>query len=107
MVIKRETTGSTTLHGKGRDLIEIEKAMQFNKDACVWAILGDASEVRRSNERTTILEALAEADSKPLGPNQIAAACGMKAANVRRLLGKMKTDGVVTNPSYGKYALRR
>jgi hypothetical protein len=107
MVIKRDTTGGTTLHAKGRDLIEVEKAIQFNKDSCVWTVLGDANEVRRSNERTTILQALAEADSNPLGPNEIAAACGMKSGNVRRLLGKLKTDGLVTNPSYGKYALRR
>jgi RecA-family ATPase len=106
MVIKRDTTG-TTLHAKGRDLIEVEKAVQFNKDSCVWTILGDANEVRRSNERTTILQALAEAESNPLGPNEIAAACGMKSGNVRRLLGKLKTDGLVTSPHYGKYALRR
>jgi hypothetical protein len=107
MVIKRDTTGTITLHAKGRDLVEVEKAVKFNKDSCVWTVLGDASEVHRSNERATILEALAEVGSNPLGPNQIASACGMRAGNVRRLLGKMKTEGLVTSPSYGKYALPR
>jgi hypothetical protein len=35
MVIKRDTTGTTILYAKGRDLIEVEKAIQFNKDSCV------------------------------------------------------------------------
>jgi hypothetical protein len=107
MVIKRDTTGATILHAKGRDLLEIEKAVQFNKDTCVWTVLGDAGDVHKSNERASIVEALTEAGDSPLGPNQIASACGMKSGNVRRLLGKMKTEGTVTGPSYGKYALRR
>jgi hypothetical protein len=105
IVLKRDTTGTTTLYAKGRDLVEVEKAIQFNKNSCVWTIIGDASEVHRSNERATILKALTEAGDNPLGPNQIASACGMKSGNVRRLLGKMKTEGLVTSPSYGKYTL--
>jgi hypothetical protein len=107
LVIRRDPHGSYVLHGKGRDLPEIEKAMAFNKETCVWTVVGDAGFVRLTAERTTILEALADADSNPLGPNEIAAACGMKAGNVRRLLGKLKTDGLVTCPRYGKYTLCR
>jgi RecA-family ATPase len=106
MVIKRDTAGANaTLHAKGRDLTEIEKAVQLSKNTCVWTVLGDAGEVHKSNERTAIMEALAEAGSNLLGPDQIARACGMKPANVRRLLGKLKIEGRVTCPSYGKYAL--
>jgi hypothetical protein len=107
LVIKRDTHGSYVLHGKGRDLSEIEKAMTFNVETCVWTVLGDAGSVRLTAERNTILAALTDADSNALSPNDIAAATGMKSGNVRRLLGKMKTDGLVTSPRYGKYSLCR
>jgi hypothetical protein len=103
LVLRRDTRGSYVLHGKGRDLTEIEKAMTFNADTCVWTILGDAGTVRITAERNTILAVLADADSNPLGPNEIATTTGMKSGNVRRLLGKMKTEGLVTCPRYGKY----
>jgi RecA-family ATPase len=105
MVIKRDTSG-TTLHARGRDLIEIEKAVQFNATTCVWTVLGNASEVRQSSERNAVVGALAEA-GEPLGPNQIATATGMKSVNVRYLLSRMKADGLIKKASYGKYTLSK
>jgi DNA-binding IclR family transcriptional regulator len=49
---------------------------------------------------------MAEAGDEPMGPNQIAAATGMKSANVRYLLGRMKVDGIVSKAAHGKYTLR-
>jgi DNA-binding IclR family transcriptional regulator len=72
----------------------------------MWSVLGDAGDVRQSDERSTIIVALEEAGSDPLGPNQIAAATGMKAGNIRRLLGKMVSEGVVRKAGYGKYTLQ-
>jgi RecA-family ATPase len=34
LVLKRDTAGNIILHGRGRDLVEIEKAVTFNRDAC-------------------------------------------------------------------------
>jgi RecA-family ATPase len=102
LIIKRDTTGNIILHGRGRDLIDIEKAMVFNKDACTWRIVGDAHEIKLTNERTTILEALREA-GEAVGPNTIASATGMKAVNVRRLLSKLVRDGDVQKAGFGKY----
>jgi hypothetical protein len=48
MVLRRDNTG-TTLHARGRDLTDIEKAVQFDAETCVWTVLGDAGEVRRSD----------------------------------------------------------
>jgi hypothetical protein len=105
MVIKRDASG-TMLHARGRDLIEIEKSVQFDAGTCLWTVVGDASVVRQSAERTTIIKAMEEAGDEPLGPRQIAEACGMKATNVRRLLSTMKKDGTVKNAgAYGKYRL--
>jgi AAA domain/IclR helix-turn-helix domain len=102
LIIKRDTTGTTILHGRGRDLIEVEKAMTFNKDACTWTISGDAQSVKRSSERALILKALGEA-GEALGPNTIASATGMKAANVRFLLRKLVQEGAIEKAGYGKY----
>lgn len=68
-------------------------------------LFADVAEVRHSTEREAILSALAEADSEALTPNQIAATIGMKAVNVRNLLGKMKREGMVKTASYGRYTL--
>src|SRR5262249_22157260 len=87
LILKREANDNVTLYGRGRDLIEIEKGMEFDKNACTWAIVGDAAAIRLTKERQEILDALEEAGG-PLGPNQIAQATGMKARNVRFLLTK-------------------
>jgi hypothetical protein len=101
LALVRES-GSFVLHGRGRDLIEIEKAMTFDRDACIWRITGDAAEIRRSAERNAILGAIREA-GEPVGPNDIAAAVNMKAANVRFLLGKLLKEGLIKKAGYGRY----
>jgi RecA-family ATPase len=102
LVLKRDSGGNIILHGKGRDLIEIEKAMVFDRESCLWRIVGDAAAVQRSNERKTVLDAIEEA-GEPIGPNDIAAATGMKPVNVRYLLSKLLGDGMIEKAGYGKY----
>jgi predicted ATP-dependent serine protease len=105
LVLKQDAKGYT-LHGRGRDLMEIEKALLFNtNDNGLWIILGNAGEVRQSNERGAILAALEEA-GEPLGPNEIAAAVGAKPVNVRKLLAKLASEGRIEKVKYGKYSLR-
>jgi AAA domain/RepB DNA-primase from phage plasmid len=105
MVLKRDAAGTVTLHAKGRDLIEIEKAMVFDRDNCIWRVAGDAVPVRRSAERASVLGAIKEA-SEPVGPNDIAGDIGMRSVNVRKLLGKLVKEGVIENVGYGKYQMR-
>jgi hypothetical protein len=57
LVLNRSSQG-TTLYVRGRDIEEGEHAVSFDKHACRWTILGNASEVHRSNERGKILDAL-------------------------------------------------
>jgi hypothetical protein len=106
MIISRDNRG-TILHAKGRDLIEIEKAIRFDAGTCTWIVLGEADAIRKSSERTAIVAALEEAGAEPIGPNQIASACDMKSVNVRNLLKKMVADGVVEKTSFGKYTLAK
>jgi predicted transcriptional regulator len=105
MVIKRDSSSGTTLHAKGRDLIEIEKAVKFDPGTCTWVVLGEAAAIKKSTERSVIVNALEEAGNEPLTPNQIATHCGMKPGNVRRLLAKLLDEGVIKKASYGKYTL--
>jgi AAA domain/IclR helix-turn-helix domain len=104
LVLKRDASGSMVLHGRGRDLIEIEKAMTFDADACLWRVAGDAAAVRRSHERNAILDAIQEA-KEPIGPNDIAAATGMRAGNIRFLLTKLIKEGLIEKAGYGRYRL--
>jgi predicted transcriptional regulator len=104
MILARDSRG-TTLHAKGRDLIEIEKAVKFDPGTCTWLILGEAGAIRKSAEREAIVKAMEEAGSEALTPNQIATQCGMKPVNVRKIVAKLLAEGVVVKTTYGKYTL--
>jgi AAA domain-containing protein/IclR-like helix-turn-helix domain-containing protein len=106
LVLARDSSGNVILHGKGRDLEEIEKAMIFDGERCTWYIEGEAADVKRSTERTMILNALAGAD-EPLGANDIAAETGMRAMNVRFLLRKLVAEGAIERAERGKYSLKK
>jgi AAA domain-containing protein len=86
LVIARTAQG-TTLYVRGRDIEEAEHAVSFDKHSCRWTILGNASDVHRSNERGKILSALEEA-SEPMSPQDIAIGTGMSPNNVWQLLHK-------------------
>ncbi|WP_439404741.1 AAA family ATPase [Bradyrhizobium sp. DASA03076] len=101
LVLNRDSKG-TTLYGRGRDIEEIETAMRF--DAGRWSILGNADDVRKSDERRKIVAALKEAGDEQT-PAAIAKLTGMKAENVRVLLRKMVKDGEVLQPRVGFYTV--
>jgi hypothetical protein len=101
LVINKNTQG-TTLYGRGRDLDEIDMAMQFNRETCRWKALGEASEIRRSDERSQILEVLKEEAGAEFSPAQISTITGMRSGNVRRLLPKMVESGEVLKGKRGK-----
>lgn len=99
MVLDRGTDGCK-LYGRGRDIEEIEKALKF--DAGVWTALGNVDDVKRSDERKQIMDALASA-VEPMKPADIATATGLKPTNVRYLLGKMVSAGECEKTGYGLY----
>lgn len=101
LVLTRSTDGPK-LYGRGRDIEEIEKALRF--DQGVWSVLGDADDVKQSDQRRRILEVLTAA-AHVLTPKEIAAEAGMKESNVKYLLGKMVTAGTAEKVGYGQYKL--
>jgi Fe2+ or Zn2+ uptake regulation protein len=50
-------------------------AIEFDRQTCRWCPLGDAAEMRRSDERKAILEVLAKEEG-PLSPGEIAELLG-------------------------------
>jgi DNA-binding transcriptional ArsR family regulator len=101
LILDRNSQG-TTLYVRGRDIDEKESAVTFDKLSCRWRVLGEASEVRRSDERKKVLDLLADAP-EPLTPADIATGTGMARNNVDRLLFKMMKDGQVEKAGRGKY----
>lgn len=101
IVLDRDGEG-VTLSGRGRDIAEFETALEFQKDICRWRVLGDAREVRQSDERKAILDALA-GQADPLSPREIADVSGHPYGGVRYLLHKMASAGEVQKVGRGKY----
>jgi hypothetical protein len=101
LVLNRSSQG-TTLYVRGRDIEEAEHAVTFDKKACRWTILGNASDIHRSNERGRILAALDTA-TELLTPQDIVSSTGMPRNNVDQLLYKMGEDGEVVKVGRGKY----
>lgn len=93
------------LKATGRDIEEQELAMKWQAGIGTWEVLGDASEIQRTNERQEIYELLVES-GQPMSPKDAAEQLGKNASTVRNLLNKMVADGAVTHPAYGKYQVK-
>jgi AAA domain len=102
LVLKRDARG-VILHGRGRDIDEIERAMRFDKTTGRWSILGEADDVRKSDERKSIVEALRATGETTV--SQLIAATGMKRNALERLLHKMVRGGEVERTGRGRYRL--
>jgi hypothetical protein len=99
LVLDRKAEG-LTLYVRGRDAEERDSALKF--DGGFWMLLGEAGEVRRSNERVTILVTL-ESATEPMSPSELADVTGMKPGNVRKLLHSMSKAGEVLKIGRAQY----
>jgi hypothetical protein len=105
IAIMRRDSGAVTLHVRGRDIEEAEKALQFNTANCKWTILGDASEIRRSVERARVLAALRDA-GEPLAITELVSVAHLVNRNAAdQLLHRMMADGDVKRIQRGVYCL--
>jgi DNA-binding transcriptional ArsR family regulator len=92
-----------TLTVSGRDFAETELALRYDPGVG-WSSRGDAREIQKTEERQAIRDHLAENEG-PLRTSQIAKALGKTESVVSHLLSKMRVDGIVTSPEYGKWSL--
>ncbi|MGB8629551.1 MAG: AAA family ATPase, partial [Xanthobacteraceae bacterium] len=58
ILVLKQQAGSVTLYARGRDIEEMETALQFERSSCRWNILGAAADVCISNERAAVINAL-------------------------------------------------
>jgi hypothetical protein len=103
LVLKKDG-GTPVLYGRGRDLEEVETALQFDKETGAWSILGDAWQVADTIERREIQEVLGRSVD-PMTPTELAAAVGKSRQNVQKMLAKMYADGKVEKVTSGRYTL--
>ena len=105
-ILKREA-GAVTFHVRGRDIEEAEKALQFNTHTCRWTILGEAADIRRSDERARVLAVLTDS-GEPLPVSEIISLAKLVTRNAAdNLLMRMVKDGDVERVKRGLYGLPR
>lgn len=101
LVLKRgRNTKDAVLSVTGRDIEERELSLSFSDG--FWTLLGDAAEVRRSQERQAILQVLRK--PPPLTPKEIANILGKNHSAVKKLLWTMARDGELAVQG-GRYTL--
>jgi hypothetical protein len=103
IVLERQVNGGFILDVRGRDIEAQQLAATFDKETCRWHVGGDASEMRRSETRRVILEALRDAP-EGMGPADISVETGIKPTTVRSALLRMRRDGEVKKVK-SKYVL--
>ena len=99
IVLDSDQNGKT-LYVRGRDVEEKETAVIFTAGA--WTVLGEASDVRRSDERSVIIEALKD-NREPMTPTEVAAVLGKQTNNIKQLLFKMAKAGELHRVGKGRY----
>ena len=100
LVVARDSRGSM-LRGRGRDIEELDKAIEFNKDTCRWKIIGSTEDVRRSDERKRILDAFE--DGEELTTPEIEARTGIANNKLRMTLHRMVRAAELEKPKRGHY----
>jgi hypothetical protein len=99
-IVLDQNQNGRTLYVRGRDVEEKETAVIFA--AGNWTVLGEASDVRRSDERSVIIEALKD-NREPMTPTELAAVLGKQTNNIKQLLFKMAKAGELHRAGKGQY----
>ena len=106
MLLKRTGTKGT-LFCQGRDIDEVELALEGDLNSRTWTLLGDVQQLGQSSERQRILDVLAESKDA-MSPADIAGLLDVPRNNIRQLLHSMynrEQDPLITKVGRGKYTL--
>lgn len=99
---RREGDGGLVLYGRGRDLEELELAIEFDTATCHWRDLGNPVEAFASDTRQAILAAIRAGKKTPGG---IAEAAGITDDNARQTLRRMVRAGDLQKDGHGLYSI--
>ena len=107
-LVLTKTAEGAALYGRSRDLEDIEVAVEFDPDTCRWRVLGEAHEVRQSDQRKVILAALRQA-TEPMSAGELADETGMTPVNIRQLLRSLGKgpEPAVEKAGRGRYVASR
>jgi len=103
ILTRRESDSSVILYGRGRDLEEFERGLEFVKDTCRWRDLGNPVEAFASETRQAIFAAIRAGKHTPGG---IAEAAGITDDNARQTLRRMMMAGDLTKEARGLYHIK-
>lgn len=105
LVLRRERSrADAALYVTGRDLEEQELALNWDKEYCLWTIVGGAEEFRLTRERAAVVEVLQKA-REPLTPTAVALLLGKSVNAAKLLLWKMAEANQVERKEGGKYTV--
>jgi hypothetical protein len=101
-LILTTTSDGKVLYGRGRDLAEIECAMDFDVTTCRWSDLGRPCDVFGSDTRKAMRRALKDGKQTP---QEIAEAAGLDYDLTAKTLQRMCEGGEVEKGGRGRYRL--
>lgn len=105
LVLRRDRgTGKPLLYGRGRDLRDVDTAMEFDQQSGFWRIVGAAHEVALTADQLAIIQLLGRSVD-PMTPSEIVDGLGKERTNIQHQLTKLVGLGKVTKPERGSYAL--
>jgi hypothetical protein len=105
LILKRDAVlQQPVIYGRGRDLEEVETALQFSKDTGAWTILGEACQIANTAERREVQRVLGSS-VEPMTPTEIANRLGKSRQSIQKMLAKMLRDRKVEQVGRGYYCL--
>ena len=102
ILTRRDSDGGAILYGRGRDLEEFERGLDFDQDTCRWRDLGDPVEAFASDTRSAIFAAIRAGNT---AAKQIIRETGIKDDNVYQTLRRMVRAGDLKKDGRGLYSL--
>ncbi|HEY7427433.1 MAG TPA: AAA family ATPase [Gemmataceae bacterium] len=102
LVLRRERgQHDAALMVTGRDVDEQDLALTFDARYCLWQVVGEADECRRSRERQDILDLFT--DGAEMSISQIIAKSSRTPAATRQLVSRLAREGLLKTTRRGMY----
>jgi len=105
LLLRERSQADASLYISGREIKDRDLALKFQKETGRWQILGQADEIRLSQERREVLEFLRQAGG-PVKLGDMAASLGKKRPVLIKLLGALIDQGLVWKPAFGVYQVK-
>ena len=101
ILTRRDSDSGVILYGRGRDLEEFERGLEFDPHTCRWRDLGDPVEAFATDTRAAILEAIRAGKT---AAKDIIAETGINADNIYQTLRRMVRAGDLKKDGRGTYS---